>query len=219
VGYQQLNNDYEGVSAVVVTQGQFDVISNYRKARAAREGRKAIDQPTDQYTDQLEALAHDTLFEIFKDGFPDWFPVSIIGGASNAGNASNANTNVNAHPSTSASTMAIPSPSADHVEQPPPAEPSLFNPESAHEYAEALENRLPVLNQEDELQFNDFDAVADPLLAEPSLTSAAGPVSNDLVPPSSHVSVPSGLETAEDFHLYLNSLLEKSDLLYSKGTF
>ena len=63
---------------------------------------------------------------------------------------------------------------ANHVEQPSLHEPSLFDPESADECAEAFKNGFPVINHEGESNVSDavVDANAQPcILSVPDLVA------------------------------------------------
>ncbi|KAF8506094.1 hypothetical protein F5888DRAFT_502313 [Russula emetica] len=176
VGYHQLNTGYKDASPVVITRSQYNVIENYRTIRAKSEGKR---QTTEQATEQADAaaLVRITLAEVFKDRIPDWFAAAEInlGVASNASNAI-VDSDANAHLPTS-NTTSVPGPVADHFEQPPSHDLSLFDPLTANECAEAFMNGFSMINHQPEGETNVLDTIVD-AAAQPSTMSAPSPVAN-----------------------------------------
>jgi hypothetical protein len=147
VGFHQINRSNKAVP-VVITRAQYTAIQTYRTRLAAREVEK---QATDQSTEQADNVARqEILSDLFKDGIPDWFPDFNQQGESN----SVVTTDVTAQLPSSTTSMP-PVPVANHVQQPSPSEPSLFDPERANECAEALKNRFPQINQGSEVNVPD----------------------------------------------------------------
>ena len=125
-------------------------------------------QATDQSTKQEDILISIVLADLFKDGFPDWFQVINLGGGSN-------------------DAAAI----LDAV--PVPVEPSLFDPETANECAEAVKDGFPAVNQEGET--NVSDAVMDATGTAQSSMSVSVPV----VQPSFYEAPQSHLERFDEW--------------------
>jgi hypothetical protein len=105
-------------------------------ARAESEGK----QPTPEAIEEANELARTILADLFKVGYPDWLPMIFRKGVSNDPAATmDATAEVPTKP-TSVSLVPV----TNHVEQPSPPEPSLFDPERADECAEAFKNRFAV---------------------------------------------------------------------------
>ena len=128
-------------------------------------------QATDQSTEQADNVARqEILSDLFKDGIPDWFPDFNQQGESD----SVVTTDVTAQLPSSTTSMP-PVPVANHVQQPSPSEPSLFDPERANECAEALKNRFPQISQESEVNVPDAIVHAS---AQQSTMSVPDPLAN-----------------------------------------
>lgn len=174
IGFYEINQGNNSASPVVITRAQYNVIQNYRDT-CADSGRGK--QATEQSTEQAVNLVRMTLAEIFKDGLPDWFLMITA--------ESNAITDATAQllPTDSATTS-TPVPVANHVEQPSP---SLFDPKTANECAQALQSGFPAISNHEDA--NDSDAIMDTSLHLPAgFASAPVSVENDFEQPSHHES-------------------------------
>ncbi|KAF8500310.1 hypothetical protein F5888DRAFT_1633073 [Russula emetica] len=188
VGYDQLNKGSKGASPVVITRAQYNVIKNYRIIRAESEGKE---QATDQSTEQARALAHITLANVFKDGFPDWFPLTVLGGESNERDAI---VDATSQPPTGTNTTSVPGPVADHFEQPPPSEPSIFHHDTVNECAEAFMNGFVDNNHHES---NVSDTIVDAAAQSPTM-SAPSPVMNHFEQYSFYEPPPFDSESAKE---------------------
>lgn len=174
VGFFQINRGNRGAVPVVITRAQYNAIQTHRMALAAREGET---QPTDQSTEQANHVFRSTtLADVFKDGLPSWFPDFNHQDESN-----DSESVMDATAQLPTNTKSVPPvPIANHVEQPPLDEPSLFELERVDGYAEAFKNGFPVIDHEGES--NVSDAIVD-TSAQLSTISASDPVANHLEQP------------------------------------
>ena len=139
---------------VVVTRSQYTAIHRYRTIRASREGK----QPTgDQSGDQQQADSEFRLVlaNLFKDGLPEWFPRNElrVEGESQSNDAGPSEVRVvseqqptvtTATTTTTATTPdAAPHTVMDGIDQIFNDELSVFDPETAREFAEALGGGFP----------------------------------------------------------------------------
>ncbi len=167
VGFRQINRRNKGAFPVVITRAQYKSIQNYRTSREDSEGGK---QATGQSTEEANVQIRMVLADVFKGGFPDWFPVTNLEAESSG---SGAIMNDTAQPPTNTTSAVVPF--ASSFEQLPLYEPSPFNPDSANGSAEALKNGFPVINLEGES--NDSGAVMD-ASAQLSAMPVSVPVAN-----------------------------------------
>jgi hypothetical protein len=135
-----INQNNGGAYPVVVTRSQYNLIQVYRTARVDSEGEKQV---TDQSTEQADALIRLVLADVFRDGLPDWFPVINLGGETND---TGANTTDAAQLPTNTTPVVVPGASNSSFGQTQSREPSLFDPNSVNERADALNYGLPVIN-------------------------------------------------------------------------
>lgn len=178
VGFYEINQGNNSAFPVVITRAQYSVIQNYRDTRADSGRGK---QATEQSTEQAVNLVSMALAEIFKDGLPDWFP--MITADSDSGAITDATAQLLP---TDSDTTSTPVPVADHFEQPSP---SLFDPETANECAEALQNGFPAISNHDDANDSVTGAIMDTTLQLPTgFTSAPVSVENDFKQPSLHES-------------------------------
>jgi hypothetical protein len=134
----------------MITRSQYTAIHNYRAIRASREGKQATgDQSGEQADDKIRLV----LAEMFKDGFPDWFPVNElrVGGESNDAGPSEVVSAQQPIATTSTTTTTpayAPHSVMDDSEQIFNDESFVFDPEFVRECAEALKDEFPPITDE-----------------------------------------------------------------------
>jgi hypothetical protein len=132
-------------------------------------------QATDQSNEEADVVAiRTTLADVFKDGFPDWFPVINLGRKHN-GEPNDSGPIVNFTAQLRTNTTSV----VPIANQPQLYEPSLFNPEKANECAEAF-RAFPLINHEGES--NDSDAITVASAQSSTTTLVPLPAANDEQP-------------------------------------
>jgi hypothetical protein len=136
----------------VITRAQYTAIHNYR---VGREGGKQASG--DQSSEQADVEIRLVLADMFKDGFPDWFPVNDlqVGGESTNDSAAV----INAQQPTATTPAPDPCPVMNDFEQ-LFNDPSLFNPETAKGCAEASKDGFPLIAEEGEFGVSEAFAKA-----------------------------------------------------------
>jgi hypothetical protein len=204
-GFDEINAGNKGALPVAITRSQYTTIHSYRaKLVDIALGRQAADQSTEQ-ADLVDIRT--TLADVFKDGFPSWFPVINLGGEPNSepnDTSAIANPTAELHTNTTSvipvanqpplyehesesnvsdaitdasaqsSTTLVALPAANH--EPSFYQPSLFDPETANERAEAFKDGFPLINQEGES--NVFDAITDACAQTSTMSAPPAPVAD-----------------------------------------